>query len=101
MGDIEKRQIARDSLIVLTNLQVDGLDVDHSVKTRNLSVRGMMAEGAVRVRRGTIIRVELGQVGWVDGSVAWVQGNRFGIAFSAEIDPATISELAATQLHAS
>jgi hypothetical protein len=26
-------------------------------------------------------------VGWVAGAVAWVQDNRFGIAFDAQIDP--------------
>ena len=26
-------------------------------------------------------------IGWVDGTVAWTQDNRFGIAFVEEIDP--------------
>ena len=26
-------------------------------------------------------------LGWVEGSVAWRQDNRFGIAFAEEIDP--------------
>jgi hypothetical protein len=31
--------------------------------------------------------VALRNIGWVDGTVAWTQDNRFGIAFVEEIDP--------------
>jgi len=29
----------------------------------------------------------LRNIGWIEGSVAWKQDNRFGIAFADEIDP--------------
>jgi hypothetical protein len=61
MGDNEHRQIARDSLFVLADLRVDGLEGDHRIRVRN--------------------------IGWVEGSVAWVQDSRFGIAFREDIDP--------------
>ena len=47
----------------------------------------MMAEGDVRVSRGALISIELRNIGWVEGSVAWIADNRFGIAFVHEIDP--------------
>lgn len=83
----DNRQIARDSLFVLVDLRVEGLEGEHKVRMRNLSVGGMMAEGPVQAQRGVSVWVNLRNVGWVEGSVAWVQGNRFGIAFREEIDP--------------
>src|SRR5690606_16744765 len=77
----------RDSLLLLAQLRVTGRDDLYRVKVRNLSAGGMMAEGDVRVLRGTRVEVELRNMGWVEGSVAWKQDNRFGIAFLAEIDP--------------
>ncbi len=87
MSDSENRQIARDSLFVLTDLRVEGQDGEHRVKMRNLSAGGMMAEGTVRVRGGAIVSVNLRNVGWTKGSVAWIEGNRFGVAFAEDIDP--------------
>lgn len=84
----ENRQIARSSLFVLVDLRLDGEGIDHRVKMRNLSAGGMMAEGAVRVMRGAVVWVNLRNIGWVEGTVAWIQDNRFGIAFRDEIDPA-------------
>ena len=87
MGEQEHRQIARDSLFVLADLRLDGQDHEHRVKIRNLSAGGLMAEGTVHVVRGAVLWVNLRNIGWVEGSVAWVQDSRFGIAFRTEIDP--------------
>lgn len=87
MSNVDTRQVNRDSLFLLANLRVTGQDGVHRIKVRNLSPGGMMAEGDVRVTRGSLIAVELRNIGWVDGSVAWRQDNRFGIAFIEEIDP--------------
>jgi hypothetical protein len=54
---------------------------------RNLSGGGMMGEGEVRVIRGAMVWINVRNIGWVEGSVAWVQGSRFGVAFREEIDP--------------
>ncbi len=88
MSDMEHRQIARDSLFVLVDLRIDGEDLERKVKMRNLSAGGMMAEGSARVSRGQAVWVNLRRAGWTEGTVAWVQGDRFGIAFRNEIDPA-------------
>ncbi|CDO36869.1 MULTISPECIES: PilZ domain-containing protein [Novosphingobium] len=83
----ENRQIARDSLFLLADLRVDGLDGEFRIKVRNLSAGGMMGEGTVRVVRGSKVSVSIRNVGWVDGTVAWVQESRFGVAFRDDIDP--------------
>ncbi|MCW1401228.1 PilZ domain-containing protein [Novosphingobium sp. MW5] len=87
MAEVDNRQIARDSLFVLVELRLDGDQTVHRVKMRNLSAGGMMAEGPVLALRGLVVWVNLRNIGWVEGSIAWVQESRFGIAFRDEIDP--------------
>jgi len=86
MSDTEQRHITRDSLFVLAALRMNGRDPACRVKIRNLSAGGLMAEGDLRILRGTPVSVEIRNVGWVEGVVAWVQDTRFGIAFNEEID---------------
>jgi hypothetical protein len=86
MSDTDQRHITRDSLFVLAALRVDGREPSVRVKIRNLSAGGLMAEGDVRIMRGTPVSIEIRNVGWVEGAVAWVQDTRFGIAFDEEID---------------
>ena len=90
MSNVDTRQVNRDSLFLLAQLRVDGQDAIYRVKVRNLSAGGMMAEGEAKVMRGSLVMVELRNVGWVEGSVAWKQDNRFGIAFVNEIDPVVV-----------
>lgn len=87
MDEAEQRQIARDSLFVMADLRLDGIEETHRIKMRNLSAGGMMGEGSLRLARGTIVWVEIRNIGWVEGSVAWLHGSRFGVAFREEIDP--------------
>lgn len=87
MTNVDTRQVDRDSLFLLAQLQLSGSDEQYRVKVRNLSAGGMMAEGAVPVSRGQLVKVDLRNIGWVEGSVAWTQETRFGIAFIDEIDP--------------
>lgn len=87
MSAVDTRHISRDSLFLAADVRLDGAADGHRVKVRNLSPGGMMADGEAPVVRGSIITVDLRNIGCVEGTVAWVQGNRFGIAFNKEIDP--------------
>ncbi len=87
MTDIDHRQVGRDSLFLMADLRVEGQAGEHRVKVRNLSANGMMAECTVRVTSGVEVQVNLRNIGWVSGRVAWIQDNRFGIAFADQIDP--------------
>ncbi len=95
MSSVDTRQLNRDSLFLMALIRVDGdaAGIDYRVKVRNLSSGGMMAEGAVKVLRGSVVSVELRNVGWVDGTVAWKQDDRFGVAFAEEIDPKVVRGL--------
>ena len=85
MSGHEHRQLNRDSLFLMADLRVAGAP-PCKIKVRNLSAGGMMAEGC-RAVRGALVSVEIRNIGAVDGEVAWVQGDRCGIAFCEEIDP--------------
>ena len=87
MDGSDNRQIARDSLFLMADLRAEGLEGEHRIKVRNLSAGGMMGDGTVRVQRGAVVEVNIRNIGWVEGSVAWVQDNRFGVAFRDEINP--------------
>lgn len=87
MGGNEHRQIARDSLFLSAELRIDGIEGEHKVRVRNLSAGGLMADGGPLVQRGVLVWVNLRNIGWVEGSVAWVQDSRYGIAFRHDIDP--------------
>ena len=68
-------------------LRVDGVKGEHRIKIRNLSATGLMAELESPVRLGNIVEIKIRNVGWVHGSVAWVEGNRFGVLLAQDIDP--------------
>lgn len=87
MSAVDTRNITRDSLFLLATLRAEGSADDHKIKVRNLSPGGMMAEGELRLTRGGRVAVDLRNIGWVYGTVAWVQDSRCGIAFDEEIDP--------------
>jgi len=90
MSNVDTRQVNRDSLFLLAQVRVDGAPETYRVKVRNLSAGGMMAEGEAKVMRGALVHVELRNLGWVEGTVAWKQDDRFGIAFVDEIDPTVV-----------
>ena len=87
MSGVDTRHINRDSLFLAADVRLEGDSVCHRVKVRNLSAGGMMAEGDLSVKRGARVTVELRNLPTTEGSVAWVQESRFGIAFRDEIDP--------------
>lgn len=97
MGDNEHRQIARDSLFVMAEMRVDGVEGDHRVRVRNLSAGGLMAEIGFHTLRGQVVWVNLRNAGWVEGVVAWVQDDRIGVAFRNEIDPLAVRAPAAPE----
>lgn len=93
MNTIDTRKLKRDSLFLLAMMRVKGSDHVSRIKVRNLSEGGMMAESDdLRVARGQLVTVELRNVGWTDGTIAWVEGNRCGVAFVDPVDPDKIRE---------
>ena len=90
MNVMGQRQLVRDSLLMIADVRLDGVEGDHQVRVRNLSTGGMMAVSDVPVFVGQIAQVALPRLGWVAGRVAWKQDDRFGVAFGEEIDAASV-----------
>lgn len=86
MTGVETRSDSRDSLFLLASVRVEQESEEHRVRVRNLSDGGMMGEGPLRVQRGNRVEIELRNISRIGGSIAWVQDQRFGIAFDEEID---------------
>jgi len=81
----DDRSGARDSLLVMADLRVG--DTTTSVRVRNLSAGGLMAEYQQGLEVGTEVAFDLRGVGMVRGRVAWSAAGRIGIAFERQIDP--------------
>jgi hypothetical protein len=77
----------RNSLLVKAMLRFPASGEQSEVRVRNVSAGGLMAEAPIRAGRGEIVEVQLKNIGWVSGKVAWVAETRFGIAFDVPIDP--------------
>ncbi len=82
-----KRDNERDSLFVRANLKFQDGGEEGQVIVRNLSEGGLMAEASIQAARGTRLEVELKNIGWISGKVAWVAERKLGIAFDHLIDP--------------
>ncbi len=81
------RDGSRDSLLLSAQVRFPDSDAVTTVRVRNLSPGGLMAEFVGRVTPGDPIEIDVRGVGWVDGYVAWVAEGRIGVAFGTPIDP--------------
>ena len=84
------RSADRDSLFLHAGLSLPGRTDPITVRVRNLSAGGMLAESPVQVAEGAAIAVELGNIGRVSGRVVWAGAGKFGIAFDRQVDPQAV-----------
>ena len=82
-----QREGSRDSLMLSAQLRLPVTGPALTVRVRNLSPGGLMAEFSDHVAIGEAVKIEVRGIGWVKGRVAWVAEGRLGIAFDVEIDP--------------
>jgi len=57
------------------------------LRVRNISSGGLMADCQAPLGMGEQIEIELRNIGWVSGNVAWARDGRIGVAFTDKIDP--------------
>ncbi|PKP91806.1 MAG: PilZ domain-containing protein [Alphaproteobacteria bacterium HGW-Alphaproteobacteria-16] len=93
-----QRNANRDSLFLSAQLRVDG-GPETTVRVRNLSAGGLMAEYAATAVSGAPVRVDVRGVGWVSGRIAWSAEGRIGIAFDRDIDPKLARKPVGTAQH--
>ncbi len=77
----------RNSLFMKAVLRFPVSGTQGEVRVRNVSSGGLVAEAPVQASRGEPVEVNLKNLGWVTGKVAWVAESRCGIAFDYPIDP--------------
>ena len=77
----------RDSLFMQARLTIADEAEPFTVRVRNLSAGGMLAETQQRVAEGAVVDVELRNVGSVRGRIVWVGEGKFGVAFERAVDP--------------
>ncbi|TVV71056.1 PilZ domain-containing protein [Sphingomonas solaris] len=82
-----RRAAPRDSLLLHATLQRVGDEAPLTIRVRNLSPGGMMAEVGTPFEPGDRIAIDLRGVGPLEGTVAWREIGRVGISFDREIDP--------------
>lgn len=80
-----QRNTSRDSLLLTATLRIGANET--SVRVRNLSAGGLMAEYGRAVPLNTPIDIDVRGIGWVTGKVAWATDGRIGVAFDSPIDP--------------
>lgn len=86
----DQRHAQRDKLLLLAICHWPARQSEERVKVRNVSATGLMAEGAPGATVGDKVILELRNIGPVEGMVAWVQDNRFGVAFTRTIEPSLL-----------
>lgn len=80
----------RDSLFMQAQVIIAGSAQPISVRVRNLSAGGMLAESALSVQQGATVEVELRNVGPVPGRIVWTGEGKFGIAFDRAVNPQAV-----------
>ncbi|WCT78378.1 PilZ domain-containing protein [Novosphingobium humi] len=96
----DQRNAPRNNLLLSSVCHWPNRQLDERVKIRNVSATGLMAEGTLGATVGEQVVLELRNIGAIEGIVAWVQSNRFGVAFARPIDPVllrTPAEVSAKQ----
>jgi hypothetical protein len=86
-GPESQRRDPRDSLFVLARIKVEGdAGEGTSVRVRNVSSGGLMADVPDDYRPGMRVEIALEGIGEVAGSVAWAEAGRIGVAFDHPVD---------------
>lgn len=81
------RERGRDSLFLMAKFRRAGEKGHVSVRVRNLSEGGLMAELPEVLDADAPVEVEVRGLGWICGRIAWHAEGRTGIAFDRLVDP--------------
>jgi len=77
----------RDSVFLHATMTSSSGENSGLFRIRNISSRGLMAEGPFTFCAGDEIDVDLRNVGVVHGRIAWTSSGKFGVMFDSAIDP--------------
>ena len=77
----------RQNVMLMVSLQLAGWP-EQRVRVRDISAGGLKVNAPLSPAVGTQLRVELPQLGWIGGAVAWTNDTSFGVRFGHQVDPA-------------
>jgi hypothetical protein len=77
----------RESVFLLAHLQTSLPREPATLRVRNLSPGGLMADYSGALQKGDRIVVEMKGLGEISARVAWRTDVRIGIAFDVQVDP--------------
>lgn len=86
-GSAPQRGDSRDSLLLAAQFRAKGRRNSVQVRVRNLSAGGLMAEYEGPIGVGDAVEIEVRNIGWLSGTVAWATNGRIGVAFDVAVDP--------------
>lgn len=87
LSDPDQRSSRRDHILMLAKLRVGGNPEPLTIRIRDLSAGGLRAQfSGPRLGRARLA-VEIRNIGWVEGSVAWQNDEYIGIRFDTAINP--------------
>lgn len=89
----EARGSSRQHVLLLAQLTIDD-GSHHRIRVRDLSAKGLRAEGDVSVTPGQLVEVDFGSAGRVSGVIVWRDNATFGVALEQEIEPAVVRRAA-------
>lgn len=82
-----QRGKTRDSLFLSATLRRLADGSERSVRVRNLSAGGMMADCRDLLILDEPVEVVLRNIGTVNGKIAWLSEDKVGVTFNHEINP--------------
>lgn len=89
-NDESKRSAKRDSLFILAELSAMNGTPIASIRVRNLSATGLMADCTAPLAENDRVMVALRGIDPVSATVSWVKGGRVGLQFEREIEPQAV-----------
>lgn len=85
---VARERDPRESMLLMASMQLLNDDTaSMTLRVRNLSAGGLMAECDRMLAKGERVAVDLRNIGTVEGVVAWAMPGRIGIMFDRAIDP--------------
>jgi len=81
----------RQNLLLMANVCLRGSEACR-VRVRNISSGGVKVLGPLVPYAGEAVRIELPNLGWLRGKVAWTSGEEFGIQLYSQIDPLVVRQ---------
>lgn len=90
----ETRGAAREHVLLLAGLTVENSSTEYRIRIRDLSQRGLRADGDVVLQPRQQVEIDFGAAGKVRGVVEWCDGTAFGISLEQDVEPDAVRRAA-------